>query len=212
MEVPAPYHPLTIAYYKKPNSFEITMSSVEILPKETPSDASSPTATLPPYTTMLGSQAGLHTTEHDVVAQDSTAAGSKPKSRGLVAISTQDILMCIEDSIATTDILLAALGPLRYHLSFRDACLFGLTGLTLGTFPVAFVFTFGPKTGHRTAMLNGLVMGRIPAKVMTVLNVAARLGSMTIEMMVAGQTLSAIIALKIFPTSVAIIMRMRRTS
>jgi purine-cytosine permease-like protein len=182
------------------------MSSNEILPKETQSATGSPTGTLPPYTSMLESHVRLHTAEHNVVAVDTTLVGPQPKSRGPVTICSQDNLVWIEDSIAATDVILAALGPLRYHLSFRDACLCGLIGLTLGTLPVAFVSAFGPKTGHRTAMLNALVMGRMPAKVITVLNVITRLGGMIIEMIVAGQILSAIIALEIFSTSVAIIL------
>ncbi|TIA28102.1 hypothetical protein D6C78_10900, partial [Aureobasidium pullulans] len=182
------------------------MSSNEILPKETPSATGSPTGALPPYTSMLESHVRLHTAEHNVVAVDTTLVGPQPKNRGPVTICSQDNSMWIEDSIAATDVILAALGPLRYHLSFRDACLCGLIGLTLGTLPVAFVSAFGPKTGHRTAMLNALVMGRMPAKVIMVLNVVTRLGGMIIEMIVAGQILSAIIALEVFSTSVAIIL------
>jgi purine-cytosine permease-like protein len=112
----------------------------------------------------------------------------------------------VDDSIATTDIILAALGPLRYHLSFRDTCLFGVTGLTLGLLPVAFVSTFGPKTGHCTSILNRLVMGRIPATVMTFLNITTRFSGVIIELIVAGQILSAVIAFRSFSTPVMIIV------
>jgi len=181
------------------------MSSIEVLPKETPSAASSPTQSLPPYAITLESHIQLDTTEHNVVVTD-VAAGPLPKQRWLVAVCSQASSVWVDDSIATTDIILAALGPLRYHLSFRDACLFGVTGLTLGLLPVAFVSTFGPTTGHCTTTLNRLVMGRIPATVMTCLNIATRLSGVIIELIVAGQILSAVIAFRVFSTSVMIIV------
>jgi purine-cytosine permease-like protein len=181
------------------------MSSIEVLTKETPSAASSPTQSLPPYAITLESHVQLDTTEHNVVMTD-VAAGPLPKQRWLVAVCSQASSVWVDDSIATTDIILAALGPLQYHLSFRDACLFGVTGLTLGLLPVAFVSTFGPTTGHCTKTLNRLVMGRIPATVMTCLNIATRLSGVIIELIVAGQILSAVIAFRVFSTSVMIIV------
>jgi purine-cytosine permease-like protein len=188
----------TTASYTTSSSKGIRMSSIEILPKETLSTTSSPTGSLPPYAITLES-------EHNVDLIDA-AAGSQPKRRWLAAVCSQASSVWADDSIATTDIILAALGPLRYHLSFQDACLFGIIGLTLGLLPVAFVSTFGLKTGHRTTMLNRLVMGRIPAIVMTSLNIATRFGGVIIELIVAGQILSAVIASRIFSTSVAIIV------
>lgn len=181
------------------------MSSIEIISKEISSATSSPTRSLPPYELTLDSHIRLDTTEHNVVATEAVA-GLHSKHRWLVAICSQASSVWVDDSIATADIILAALGPLRYHLSFRDACLFGVIGLTLGLLPVAFISTFGPKTGHCTTMLNRLVMGRIPATVMTFLNISTRLSGVIIELIVAGQILSAVIASRIFSTSVMIIV------
>ena len=181
------------------------MSSIEVLPKETPSAASSPTQSLPPYAITLESHIQLDTTEHNS-AVTYVAAGPLPKHRWLAAVCSQASSVWVDDSIATTDIILATLGPLRYHLSFRDTCLFGVTGLTLGLLPVAFVSTFGPTTGHCTTTLNRLVMGRIPATVMTCLNIVTRLSGVIIELLVAGQILSAVIAFRVFSTSVMIIV------
>jgi len=125
------------------------MSSIEVLPKETPSAASSPIQSLPPYAITLESDVQLDTIEHNVAVTD-VAAGPLPKHRWLVAVCSQANSVWVADSIATTDIIITALGPLQYHLSFRDACLFGVTGLTLGLLPVAFVSTFGPTTGNCT--------------------------------------------------------------
>lgn len=178
---------------------KIEMSSIEIFPKETPSAASSPTQSLPVY--------AVHpnTAEHDVFVTHAVAV-SPSKHRWLVAVCSQASSVWVYDSIATTDIILAAIGPLRYHLSFRDACLFGVTGLTLGLLPVAFVSTFGPKNGHCTTMLNRLVMGRMSATVMTFLNIATRLSGVIIELIVAGQILSAVIAFRSVSTPVMIIV------
>lgn len=181
------------------------MSSIEILPKEVSSPASSPTQPLPSYAITLESHLQLDTTKHNVVVTN-VAAGPLLKRRWLVAVCGQASSVWVDDSIATTNIVLAALKPLRYHVSFRDACLFGVPGLTLGLLPVAFVSESEPTTGHCTKMLNGLVMGRIPATVMTCLNIATRLSGVIIELIVAGQILSAVIAFRVFSTSVMIIV------
>jgi len=57
---------------------------------------------------------------------------------------------------------------------------------------------------HET--LNRLVIGRLPATVMTCLNIATRLSGVIIELIVAGQISSAVIAFRVFSTSVMIIV------
>ena len=68
---------------------------------------------------------------------------------------------------------------------------------------MAFISTFTHKHGRRA--LNRHVLGRVPARFLAFLNCATTLSVLVVELIAAGQILSAIVALAVFPTSIAIV-------
>jgi len=122
------------------------------------------------------------------------------------SICSQNAFTWVKNSLCMTDIILASMGPLEYHLSFRDAFLCGMVGTLLGVVPVAFVSTFGPQSGHSTTVINRSLMGWFPATALAMLTVVAILGSLTIELILAGQILSGIVDHGSFSTSAAIVV------
>ncbi|KAH0196349.1 hypothetical protein KCU99_g9457, partial [Aureobasidium melanogenum] len=172
------------------------MNSSETLPKEHPmatESCVSLTETLPRYEPGNDSD----------VSETGAVAILLPEKCPTATAGILNTFMWTENSFAITNVILASLGPLRYHLSFRDAFLCGFAGLTLGSFPVAFISTFAPILGRRA--LNRHAVGRVPARVLAFLNCTTTLGLLVIELIAAGQILSAIVALAVFPTSIAIV-------
>lgn len=156
-------------------------------------NSASPTETLPRY------QSG---NESDV-SGTGALADLLPEKCSTATAGILNTFMWTGNSFAITNVILASLGPLKYHLSFHDAFLCGFAGLTMGSFSVAFISTFALKHGRRA--LNRHVVGRVPARILASLNCATTLGILVVELIAAGQILSAIVALAVFPTSIAIV-------
>ncbi|KAL9115753.1 MAG: hypothetical protein Q9227_000121 [Pyrenula ochraceoflavens] len=77
----------------------------------------------------------------------------------------QIFLLWFSINLAANNITLGMLGPAVYELSFRDASLCAVFGSLLGSVPVAWIATWGPKTGLRTlvsySMIDCVVGGQI---------------------------------------------------
>ncbi|KAG9896247.1 hypothetical protein KCU98_g17331, partial [Aureobasidium melanogenum] len=94
------------------------MNSSETLPKEQPmvtENPVSPTETLPRY------QSG---NESDVSGTGALAE-LLPEKCSTATAGILNTFMWTETSFAITNVILASLGPLKYHLSLRDAFLCG---------------------------------------------------------------------------------------
>ena len=104
----------------------------------------------------------------------------------------QAFLMWISVNLAAVNITLGMLAPTVYYLSFRDAALCAAFGSLLGSLPVAYVATWGPLSGNRTMIFSRFTFGWWPSKLIVLLNLIVLLGYSLIDLVVAGQILSAI--------------------
>lgn len=66
----------------------------------------------------------------------------------------QVCLLWISINLAANNITLGMLGPAVFYLSFRDSALCAVFGALVGSIPVAYVATFGPRSGNRTMVRN----------------------------------------------------------
>lgn len=107
---------------------------------------------------------------------------------GFVQIS----LLWFSINLAANNITLGMLGPAVFYLGFTDAALCAVFGMLLGCLPVAYIATFGPRSGLRSLVIARFGMGWWPAKIIVVLNVVVLLGYSLIDAVVAGQILSAV--------------------
>lgn len=79
-----------------------------------------------------------------------------------------------------------------FYLPFLDSSLCAVFGAVLGSLPVAYIATFGPRSGNRTMVFARYTMGWWPAKVLVILTLIILLGYSIIDAVVAGQILSAV--------------------
>lgn len=63
---------------------------------------------------------------------------------------SQVAIMWFSVNLAANNITLGMLGPAIFALGFLDSCLLSVFGAFLGCLVVAYVATFGPKSGNRT--------------------------------------------------------------
>lgn len=105
---------------------------------------------------------------------------------------TQISVLWFSINLAANNITLGMLGPAVYYLSFTDASLLAVFGALVGCLPVAYIATFGPRSGNRSMVFARYTMGWWPAKLVTVLNIIVLLGYCLIDAVVAGQILSAV--------------------
>ena len=57
-------------------------------------------------------------------------------------------------NIAAVDVTLGMLAPTLFGLGFRDAALCAVFGSMLGSVPVAYIATWGPRSGNRTMVTH----------------------------------------------------------
>lgn len=86
------------------------------------------------------------------------------------------------------------LGPAVFYLQFLDSCLCALFGMLVGCLPVAYIAIFGPRSGNRTMILTRYVTGWWPSKLIVVLTLIIFMGYSLIDVVTAGQILSAVSA------------------
>jgi NCS1 nucleoside transporter family len=104
----------------------------------------------------------------------------------------QVCLVWISINLEAIMITLGMLGPAVYYLPFTEACLLGVFGALLGSLPVAYIATFGPRSGLRTMILTRYVTGWYPSKLIVVLTLIVFLGYLLIDAVIGGQILSAV--------------------
>lgn len=95
-------------------------------------------------------------------------------------------------NLAANNITLGMLGPAVYHLGFTEASLCAVFGMIVGILPVAYVATFGPRSGNRTMVFARYSMGWYPAKIIVILNIIVLLGYSLLDAVIAGQMISAV--------------------
>lgn len=101
-------------------------------------------------------------------------------------------LVWISINFTAVVITLGFLGPIVYRLPFFDSCLLAVFGAITGIVPVAYIATFGPRSGNRTMILTRYVTGWWPSKVIVVLTLIILMGYLILNAVVGGQILSAV--------------------
>lgn len=104
----------------------------------------------------------------------------------------QAFLMWVSVNLAAVNITLGMLAPTVYYLSFKDAALCAVFGSLLGSLVVAYIATWGPVSGNRTMIFSRYTFGWWPSKLIVLLNLIVLLGYSMIDLVVAGQILSAV--------------------
>ncbi|KAL8671238.1 MAG: hypothetical protein Q9168_004270 [Polycauliona sp. 1 TL-2023] len=95
-------------------------------------------------------------------------------------------------NLAAQNVTLGTLAPTLFALSFRDATLCAFFGSLIGAIGVSYIGTFGPISGNRTLIFARYTFGWYPAKLLVILNLIVLLGYSMIDLVVAGQILSAV--------------------
>jgi len=104
----------------------------------------------------------------------------------------QAFLLWISINLAANNITLGMLAPDIFALGFKDAALCAVFGSLFGSLPVAYITTWGPISGNRTMIFARYTFGWWPSKLIVVLNLIVLLGYCLIDLVVAGQVLSAV--------------------
>ncbi|KAH7092634.1 permease for cytosine/purines, uracil, thiamine, allantoin-domain-containing protein [Paraphoma chrysanthemicola] len=105
---------------------------------------------------------------------------------------SQVAIMWFSVNLAANNITLGMLGPAVFALGFLDSCLLSVFGAFVGSLVVAYIATFGPKSGNRTMIFSRYILGWYPSKIVVILNIIVLLGYGMIDCVVAGQILSAV--------------------
>jgi len=104
----------------------------------------------------------------------------------------QAFLLWVSVNLAAVNITLGMLAPTIYSLSFKDAAFCAVFGSLLGSLAVAYIATWGPISGNRTMIFTRYTFGWWPSKLIVILNLIILLGYSMIDLVVAGQILSAV--------------------
>jgi hypothetical protein len=67
---------------------------------------------------------------------------------------SQVAIMWFSVNLVATNVTLGMLGPAVFTLGFLDSCLLSVFGALAGSLPVAYIATFGPKSGNRTLIFS----------------------------------------------------------
>ncbi|SMR43477.1 unnamed protein product [Zymoseptoria tritici ST99CH_3D1] len=104
----------------------------------------------------------------------------------------QIMLMWMSINMTAVVIVLGFLGPITFSLSFKDASLLAVFGAIVGATPVAYIATFGPRSGNRTMILTRYITGWWPSKVIVILTLIILMGYVLLDAVIGGQILSAV--------------------
>ena len=104
----------------------------------------------------------------------------------------QAFMLWVSINLAANNITLGMLAPTVYYLSFKDAALCAVFGALVGSLPVAYISYLGPISGNRTMILARFTFGWWPSKIIVILNLVVLIGYSLIDLVVAGQILSAL--------------------
>lgn len=118
----------------------------------------------------------------------------------------QAFFLWISINLAAVNIALGMLAPTVYALSFKDAALCAVFGSLFGSTAVAYIATWGPISGNRTMIFARYTFGWYPSKLIVLLNLIILLGYSLIDLVVAGQILSALSTNGSLPLVVGIVV------
>ncbi len=100
--------------------------------------------------------------------------------------------MWLSSNLVISTIALGAIANSVFFLGFWDSVFAILIFNALGSLPVAFFATLGPKLGLRQMTISRFSFGWTGAKIMALFNVAACIGWSTVNIIVGGQLVAAL--------------------
>ncbi|KAL1961952.1 hypothetical protein VTN77DRAFT_733 [Rasamsonia byssochlamydoides] len=115
-----------------------------------------------------------------------------PPDERYEASFVQMLLLWLSANLTANNTLIGVLGPVAYGLGFTDAALCAVFGGLLGCVGVAYVGTWGPRSGNRTLIIARYFMGYYPSRICCLLNMVIMLGYGMIDCVIGGQILSAV--------------------
>ncbi|MBV9707775.1 MAG: cytosine permease [Chloroflexi bacterium] len=114
-----------------------------------------------------------------------------PKERAHVRIF-DNFTMWLSANLVISTVALGALAVPVFRLGFWDSIAAIVVFTTLGTLPVAFFSTLGPRLGLRQMTISRFSFGWVGAIIMALFNVVACLGWSTVNVIVGGQLVAAL--------------------
>lgn len=114
-----------------------------------------------------------------------------PKTRAHVRIF-DNCTMWLSSSTVLATVALGALATTIFGLGFWDSVVAILIFNVLGTLPLAFFSTLGPKLGLRQMTISRFSFGWVGAIIMALFNVAASIGWSTVNVIEGGQLVDAL--------------------
>jgi NCS1 nucleoside transporter family len=97
-------------------------------------------------------------------------------------------------------------GTKSFGLSLRDASLVILFFTLISTLPVAYLCTWGPKTGMRQLVQARFAFGKVFVSILVLLNLATLTGFCVVDSIIGGQALSAVKNGETISTTVGIVI------
>src|SRR5436305_5045633 len=114
-----------------------------------------------------------------------------PETRTHVRIR-DNFTMWASANLSIPTVALGALAVPIFQLGFWDSVIAIILFNVLGTLPVAFFSTMGPKLGLRQMTISRFSFGWVGAMIMVLCNVAACIGWSTVNVIVGGQLVAAL--------------------
>ena len=114
-----------------------------------------------------------------------------PKTRAHVRVF-DNFTMWLSANLVISTVALGALATNVFQLGFWDSLAAIVIFNVLGTLPVAFFSTLGPRLGLRQMTISRFSFGWVGAMVMVICNIAACVGWSTVNVIVGGQLVAAL--------------------
>lgn len=115
-----------------------------------------------------------------------------PTTRTHVRI-IDNFTMWFSANLVISTIALGSLANIVFGLGFWDSVIVIVIFNALGVLPVAFFSTLGPRLGLRQMTISRFSFGWVGAMIMAIFNVAACIGWSTVNVIVGGQLIAALI-------------------
>lgn len=114
-----------------------------------------------------------------------------PKTRAHVRIF-DNFTMWLSANLVISTVSLGTLAHTLFSLGFWDSFAIIVIFNILGTLPVAFFSTLGPKLGLRQMTISRFSFGWVGSMIMAIFNVAACIGWSTVNVIIGGQLISSL--------------------
>lgn len=159
-------------------------TKTEIIEVQVP-DAIKSTSSFQRWTVRLCRLAGVETQGIERVAVNSRQPAGPDDY-------TRIFLLWLNSSLTANNIIVGLYGPSYYGLDLGTASVCGVFGSILGSIAVAYMSTWGPRSGHRTLVVTRYFLGYYPSKICCLLNILTMLGYGMVNCILGGQIIFTI--------------------